>query len=98
MPFFQVDVVFADRSGEKIISILVPPNTCILAAIKLSGILLHFPQIHFKKNKVGIFGKLCTLDTPVNAGDRIEIYQPLLIDPKKIRANRAQKQKTSPYR
>lgn len=95
MSSFQVEVVFSDRWEEKIISILVPPNTCILAAIKFSGMLLNFPHIDFRKNKVGIFGKLCPLDTKVKAGDRIEIYQPLLIDPKKTRINRAKKQKNS---
>lgn len=95
MPFFQVEVVFADHQQQKIIPICVPPMSCILTVIKLSGILLDFPSIDLNKNKVGIFGKLSPLDTKVKAGDRIEIYQSLLIDPKKIRAHRAKKQKTS---
>lgn len=94
MSFFQVEVVFADHQQQKTIQIYVPPMSCILTAIKLSGILLDFPNIDLNKNKVGIFGKLSNLDTKLKEGDRIEIYLPLLIDPKKIRANRAKKQKT----
>lgn len=93
MSFFQIEVVFANRCQQKTIQISVPADTCILTAIKLSGILLHFPHVDFRKNKVGIFGKLCPLDTKIKAGDRVEIYQPLLINPKKIRINRAKKQK-----
>lgn len=95
MSFFPVEVVFADHQQQKIIQISVPPATCVSTAIKLSGILLGFPHIDLNQNKVGIFGKLCNLDTKVTAGDRIEIYQSLRIDPKKIRINRAKKQKTS---
>lgn len=95
MSFFQVEVVFADHQQQKIIQISVPRMSCILTAIKLSSILLDFPNIDLNKNKVGIFGKLSSLDTKLKEGDRIEIYQPLLIDPKKIRVNRAKKQKTS---
>lgn len=94
MSFLQIEVVFADSKQQKIIPISVPVNTSISAAIKLSNILLDFPNIDLSKNKVGIFGRLCNLDTKVNNGDRIEIYQPLVIDPKKIRLNRAKKQKT----
>ncbi|MFZ0219975.1 MAG: RnfH family protein [Candidatus Aquirickettsiella sp.] len=92
MSFFQIEVVFVEHSQQKIIQISVPSDSCIATAIKLSGILLEFPNINLSKNEVGIFGKLCNLDVKVKSGDRIEIYQPLLTDPKKIRINRAKKQ------
>lgn len=95
MPIFQVEVVFADQRQQKIIKVSVPITASVATAIKLSGILLDFPHINLSKNKVGIFGKLCNLDSQVKPGDRIEIYQSLLIEPKKIRINRAKKQKTS---
>lgn len=94
MSYFQIEVIFADHHRQKTIQISVPPYSSISSVIKLSGILLDFPNIDLSKNKVGIFGKLCNLETKVKAGDRIEIYPPLLIDPKKIRINRAKKQKT----
>lgn len=95
MSFLKIEVVFADSQQQKLTQVLVPINTTISTAIKLSGILLDFPNIDLSKNKVGVFGKLCNLDTIINEGDRIEIYQPLVIDPKKIRLNRAKKQKIS---
>jgi uncharacterized protein len=95
MKFFQVEVVFANPQHQKIISIYVPSNSCVLTAIKLSGILLEFQNIDFNKNRVGIFGRLSNLDTKIKEGDRIEIYQSLLIDPKGIRVKRAKKQKIS---
>lgn len=95
MSFLQIEVVFSDSRHQKLIQVLVPVNTTISEALKLSGVLLDFPNIDLNKNKVGIFGKLCNLDKKINEGDRIEIYQPLVIDPKKIRLNRAKKQKTS---
>ncbi len=95
MSFLQIEVVFAGNQQQKLIQISVPVNTNISEAIKFSGILLDFPNIDLNKNKVGIFGKLRNLDTKLSEGDRIEIYQPLTIDPKKIRLNRAKKQKIS---
>ena len=95
MSFLQIEVVFSDSRHQKLIQVLVPVNTTISEALKLSGVLLDFPNIDLNKNKVGIFGKLCNLDKKINEGDRIEIYQPLVLDPKKIRSNRAKKQKTS---
>lgn len=93
MSFLQIEVVFANSQQQKLIQISVPVNTTISTSIQLSGILLGFPCINLSKNKVGIFGRLCNLDTKVKEGDRIEIYQPLITDPKKIRLNRAKKQK-----
>ena len=95
MSCFQVEVVYADHQQQKTIQISVPSDSCIATAIKLSGILSDFPNIDLSKNKVGIFGKLSNLNAQIKSGDRIEIYQPLLIDPKKNRINRAKKQKTS---
>ena len=92
---FLIEVVFADHRQQKILQISVPPYSCISETIKLSGILSDFPNIDLSKNKVGIFGKLYNLNAQVKSGDRIEIYQPLLIDPKKNRIKRAKKQKTA---
>lgn len=94
MPVFEVEVIFANQLHQKILKVSVPTIANVSTAIKLSGILLNFPGIDLTKNKVGIFGKLCNLDAQIKPGDRIEIYQPLLIEPKKMRIIRAKKQKT----
>ena len=90
--FISVEVVFAGDQQQKIIQLSVPSTSCIAEVIRCSGILSDFPHIDLKKNKVGIFSKLHTLDSQVEDGDRIEIYLPLMVDPKKIRRNRAKKQ------
>ncbi len=74
---------------------VVYQQTCLLgeslspctaeAAIQQSGIFKLHPEIDFKKIGVGIFGHKITKDTLIQSGDRIELYRPLLIDPKKAR-------------
>ena len=58
-------------------------------AIARSGILERFPEIDLAVNKVGVFGKLAKLDQVLEAGDRVEIYRPLIADPKEARKRRA---------
>ncbi|WP_218814350.1 RnfH family protein [Rickettsiella endosymbiont of Dermanyssus gallinae] len=90
-----IEVAFATEHKQLIIPLSVSATCCIEEAIQHSGILRHFPEIDLTKNKVGIFGKLRALNTLVQAGDRIEIYRALSVDPKKTRINRAKKQKAS---
>ena len=72
-------------AGQIVLDLDVAIGTTILDAIKIS----KMPNIDFDKNNVGIYGKIVALTTKVQAGDRIEIYRPLLIDPKQARLNRA---------
>ncbi|MCG8486229.1 MAG: RnfH family protein [Chromatiales bacterium] len=58
-------------------------------AIEQSAILQRFPEIDLKVNKTGIFGKAAKLDALLNEGDRVEIYRPLIADPKEARKKRA---------
>lgn len=58
-------------------------------AIKASGIIKKFPEIDLSTNQIGIFGKLTQLDHVMRERDRIEIYRPLIADPKEIRRQRA---------
>lgn len=87
-----IEVAYADEQSQRIISLSVPNSFYVEKAIHHSGILIQFPTIDLTKNKVGIFGKLCPLNAGLRAGDRIEIYRPLVCDPKKSRKIRAQKQ------
>jgi len=89
----KVEVVFAEQQQAEKIILQVFENTSVQEAIQQSGILNKFPALDLHKNKVGIFSKLVTLNTILQDGDRVEIYQPLLIDPKQIRKQRALKQK-----
>jgi len=57
--------------------------------IKKSGILEQYPELDLTKNKIGLFSKLIKLDHLMREKDRIEIYRPLIADPKEIRKKRA---------
>ena len=86
-----VEVAYALPEEQVIISIKVPSKFDVKQAIEKSGIQKKFPSIDLSKNKVGIFGKKTTLDHPLNDRDRIEIYRPLILDPKEMRRKRAAK-------
>ncbi len=83
--YFAVEVAYLSSDEQVIIGLDIPQNTNILKAIQLSKLLEKFPEIDLAKNKVGIFGKIASLETMLNPGDRVEIYRPLLIDPKQKR-------------
>ncbi len=55
-------------------------------AIERSGILAQFPEIDLDTQKVGVFGKVLALETKLEDGDRVEIYRPLIADPKTLKA------------
>lgn len=63
----------------------VPGGSDIEKAIELSGVLQQYPEIDLTQQKVGIFGKIATLDMKVKEGDRIEIYRQITADPKLVK-------------
>lgn len=85
----MVEVAYALPNQQLIIPVQVAPETNAEAAIQKSGILKKFPEINLSVNQIGIFGKLIRLDTPLRDSDRIEIYRPLIADPKEVRKQRA---------
>jgi hypothetical protein len=66
----------------------VPDNSTIEETINLSGVLKLYPEINLSSQKVGIFGKIAALDTPVNDGDRVEIYRQITVDPQTVQRRR----------
>ena len=78
---------------QYLFSVLAKDNMTVLDAIERSGILKKRPEINLKEQKVGIFSRIVPLEQVVRAGDRIEIYRPLLADPKEIRKQRAERAK-----
>ena len=88
-----VEIAYALPEDQVIITIKVPTIFNVQQAIEKSGIQIKFPCIDLSKNKVGIFGKKTTLDHPLKDRDRIEIYRPLILDPKEMRRKRAAKEK-----
>ena len=84
-----VEVAYALPAQQVILPVTVIPGTTAQAAIEASGILAKFPEIDLNSNRIGIFGKLCKPDTPLRHLDRVEIYRPLIADPKEVRRQRA---------
>jgi hypothetical protein len=84
-----VEVAYALPERQLILSLRVPPETTAAQAIQTSGILQKFPEIDLANNKIGIFGKLVKPDTVLREKDRVEIYRPLIADPKEVRRQRA---------
>ena len=85
----KVEVTYASKTKLRIIPLEVAVESSIETAIRCSGILTEFPEIDLTKQKVGVFSQLRHLTDRVQEGDRIEIYRPLVIDPKEARRKRA---------
>lgn len=85
----KVEVAYARPDTQVIIPLQVKDGATIREAIEQSGILDSFPEIDLAKNKVGIFGKLSKMDAVLREKDRVEIYRPLIADPKEVRKQRA---------
>jgi len=88
----KVEVAYALPDEQTIIPLSVPEGTTAHTAIDLSGLLVTYPSIDLTLQKIGIFGRLITLETRLEEGDRVEIYRPLLVDPMEARRLRAKKQ------
>ena len=84
-----VEVAYALPDRQLILELSVAPGTTLEQAIRASGILEQFPEIDLTRNKVGVFGKPDSLDALLRSGDRVEIYRPLIADPKEVRKQRA---------
>lgn len=80
----KIGIAYALPHRQAWFDIEVPDGATVQDAINRSGITKQFPEIDLEKNKVGIFGKLTTLDAALNDGDRIEIYRPIICDPKTV--------------
>lgn len=92
----EVEVSYARPDVQVIIPVKVEANATVEEVIRLSGVLEQFPDIDLAVNKVGVFGKLSKLSAPLQAGDRVEIYRPLIADPKESRRQRAAETKDAP--
>ena len=86
-----IEVVYALPEQAYRIPLKVKTATTIGQAIELSGLLQRCPEVNLNQNKVGIYGRLKELDTVLHAGDRVEIYRQLKVDPKEARRIRAEK-------
>ncbi len=89
MSKISVEVVYALPEHQYIIIVAVILGSTIEQAIMASGLPQIRHDIDLKSNKIGIYGRPARLDDLVHEGDRIEIYRPLIVDPKELRRQRA---------
>lgn len=88
-----VEVAYARPDRQLILSLRASPDITAGRAIEMSGMLEKFPEIDLERNKVGVFGRLVSLETVLRDKDRVEIYRPLIADPKAVRRKRAERGK-----
>ena len=86
----HIQICYARPDKQFLLEQTVVPGTTIQQAIQGSGIIQQAPEIDVSVWRVGIYGKLKTLDTVLREHDRIEIYRPLIADPKESRRKRAE--------
>jgi len=91
----SVEVIYALPQQQPLLRVSLAEGATVEDAIRLSGVLEAFPEIDLGKNKVGIFSKLVKLDEAVRDKDRVEIYRPLIADPKEVRRKRAEEGKVT---
>lgn len=84
-----VEVAHARPERQLILVVDVEAGATLEQAIRASGMLEQFPDIDLANSKVGVFGKLGKLTDTLLHGDRVEIYRPLIADPKEVRKQRA---------
>ncbi len=84
----NVEVAYARDDSQLILKLRVKPGTTLEQAVVQSGILKLYPEINTKINKMGVFGKLGKKTAELSEGDRVEIYRPLIADPKEVRRKR----------
>ncbi|WP_322043571.1 RnfH family protein [Paraburkholderia sp. J67] len=87
----SIDVCYALPDAQTRIGVQLPSGATVQQAIDASGILTRHPEIDLTKQKVGVYGKLKPLDTVLVDRDRVEIYRPLVADPKLARQRRVDK-------
>ena len=85
----NIEVAYAEPEQQLILPVNVDVGTTVGGAIVQSGIMIKFPNLDIENSKVGIFGKATVMTTVLQDGDRVEIYRPLIADPKEVRRKRA---------
>jgi putative ubiquitin-RnfH superfamily antitoxin RatB of RatAB toxin-antitoxin module len=90
----NVEVTYALPHRHELVKLVLPDGATVGDAVKASGLLEKYPEIDVDgANKVGVFAKLTRLDVALRDRDRVEIYRPLIADPKAVRKKRAEEGK-----
>lgn len=93
MPDIRVEVVYALPERQYLRTVTLAQGSSVEQALRASGLLELRSEIDLAANKVGIYSRPAKLEDEVNDGDRVEIYRPLIADPKELRRQRAERAK-----
>lgn len=91
----KIEVSYALPHQQRIFSLDVEPGTTARQAVEQAGVEKVFADADVAAAKLGVFGKGVKADYQVKEGDRVEIYRPLIADPKEVRKKRAEKAKAA---
>ncbi|WP_457977837.1 RnfH family protein [Ectopseudomonas composti] len=94
-PSIAIEVVYALAERQKLLRLSVPAGTTVREAALRSGMQQFFPELDLSQAPLGIFGKAVSKpeERVLEEGERVEIYRPLIADPKEVRKQRAAKAK-----
>jgi putative ubiquitin-RnfH superfamily antitoxin RatB of RatAB toxin-antitoxin module len=84
-----VEVVYALQDEQELMALKLPAGATVREAVERSGLLGKYSEIDLARNKLGVFAKLVKPDAVLRDRDRVEIYRPLIADPKEVRKQRA---------
>ena len=85
----RVEVIYALPQKQERVLLALPPGSTVQDALQASRLLQRLPQIEF--GRLGVWGRPVTAETRLSDRDRVEIYRPLIADPKEVRRERAAK-------
>lgn len=86
----KIEVIYALPDRQELVSLDLPEGSTVMQAVEASGLLKKYQEIEpGGRNKLGVFGKLVKADTLLRDRDRVEIYRPLIADPKEVRRQKA---------
>jgi putative ubiquitin-RnfH superfamily antitoxin RatB of RatAB toxin-antitoxin module len=89
----HVEVVYALPQRQELVKLALPVGSTLQQAVEASGLLQRYPELDPTKLKLGVYGKLSKPDARLRERDRVEIYRPLIADPKEVRRKRAEEGK-----
>ena len=85
----SIEVVYPLAQKQEIFTVRLVAGATVRQAIEACGVLQKYPEIDLTRNKLGVFAKLVKPDALLRDQDRVEIYRPLIADPKEVRKQRA---------
>jgi len=86
----KIEITYALPDRQELVTIDLPEGSTVMQAVEASGLLQKYPEIDpGGVNKLGVFAKLAKADSVLRDRDRVEIYRPLIADPKEVRRQKA---------